>query len=440
MFWIFKVAGRFLFGPTQKMWRQPVGFICIFSIALAMASTIVTQSVIRGFETVYEKSILAFNAHLVITPWEPDRWDERIKPLLDQMKQSGIVESYSSFGMLEALALSPGHTSGVAIKGVDWKNLESTYHLRIHRFDLPSKKSAVSASSNTILSSKPSTSFDSSASLTPPSLSTFSILSQGVPVYVGKQLYQQMMDPQSPRPTLSLMLAGTTDQGYQRMEKVWIAGTFESGMYDFDSRFILTDNAHLEKMAGRQIKPMGYEVSLHQPLQALVVGSSLTEKMGSIYQVIAWQDLNAPLFEAMKMERTLFLIILSLVLLIASFGLSGMMLMVLWRRRTDLVILHAMGASRQKLVGVCALQGFLQAILGLVSGSVIAVFFLIGLDRFQWIVLDPKIYFIQKLPVAWDYLWFSYLWMGALTLCFASSYVAAHLALRRGVPVRGSYL
>jgi len=395
MSWILIVARRFLFGPTLHLWRQPVGFICILSIALAMAATLVTQSVIRGFEGIYEKSILAFNAHLVITPWDSSLVVSSSLPHLDELVRSGTAESYSPFSVIEALALSPGNTAGVVIKGVQTASLEKTYHLQIQHFP------------------------DTGSNL--------------VPVYVGKQLYEQSGSPK----TLSLMLAGN-EESYQRTEKVFIAGIFESGMYEFDAQFILADQLDLASLAGKPVSPIGYEVSLTRPAQAVSIAHQLEDSIGEHYQIVPWQELNAPLFEAMKLERTVFLIILFLVLLIASFGLVGMMLMILWKRRSDLVILHAMGATRPRLILLCAAQGLYQSFLGLVFGSVLAGLFLAGLRHF-WIALDPKIYFIDRLPVAWDFLWWSYLWLGALALCFVSSLVAARMALKNGVPVRGAY-
>ncbi len=167
--WIFSIARRFLFGPTLHLWRHPVGFICVISIALAMASTLVTQSVIRGFEHVYEKSILGFNAHLVITSWEAGGPVLAI-PELDTLVASGEVHAYSPFSVLEAMALAPGHSQGVMIKGIDQQKSSQTYQLHLENFPISNSASKL------------------------------------VPVYLGKQLYRELFPAGVASSTLSLML------------------------------------------------------------------------------------------------------------------------------------------------------------------------------------------------------------------------------------------
>lgn len=337
----------------KRILGVPLTRISICSIALSVACALVVLSVMEGFEKKYLDSILGFNAHLVLIE-EPNH------PVTIPEELKSEIKSQTPFRTQEGLAgIHP-----ILLKGVTPQSLTTVYQL-----DLKPNPHEINLAKNSVV--------------------------------LGKALYEQLYpDGHTGRPlTLLLQGDGTTSNLEKKFQ---VVGTFESGLYEFDQHFILTS---LETMALLDIskQTMGIELKLKDPFQANHLAKVFSAETD--IQAISWEELNQPLFTAMKMEKLLFFIILFLILMIACMNLAGVLFMVIHQRNRELVILHAMGLAKSQLIQLLVV--FTLSVCGIAFGigSGVAALSLAGL-QLKGLQLDPEIYFLSRLPVSWSFsLW-----------------------------------
>jgi len=135
-------------------------------------------------------------------------------------------------------------------------------------------------------------------------------------------------------------------------------------MYDFDSSFALVDLKMARRELGFTEGVGGIEIWLTDPKQAEKLRDRLSQVLSFPYTVLTWRDLNANLFTALKLERLVFGIIMSLLIFVASFNIMGSLAMRVFDKRGDIAILRAMGARWGQIRKTFFLQGMTLSSIG----------------------------------------------------------------------------
>ncbi|MDO8520293.1 MAG: ABC transporter permease [Deltaproteobacteria bacterium] len=386
MRWEFLYGGRMLKGRRSLF--SPMTWVALAGIAFGLAATLVTLSVMDGFETAYEEAILGFNAHIVLIQDGEENEKISLDDILTRFKKEGIRAS-TPFIFREGLGVMPDQVSGVVLKGVDPKTMREVYPIR----------------------------FDPIGGRNPEGL----LEEQGKnpPAILGKILLKQFFPQGIPKnPEVRVVVPKGKFVSLKDLSETFtVVGTFESGLNEFDSQFILTS---LPVMKGIFDTPNynGMELVLHDKSKAHDLARRLEEALPPAYQAISWDELNEPLFAAMKMEKRIFLIMMLLIVGIASFNVMGVIFMLIVSRKPDIAILKALGGRKGGIVRAFSVNGLILGGIGILAGEVLAAAALYSLARFKWFALDPEIYFISRLPVAWS----SALWGVITALAFLICY------------------
>ena len=178
-----------------------------------------------------------------------------------------------------------------------------------------------------------------------------------------------------------------------------VTGYFESGMYEFDSRFVYTGIEAAAEMLGYQ--PGGASVvgvKVADVMRADIVGDRLEEKLGRTYYANDWMALNANLFTWIKLEKVIMILLLGMIILIAGFNIIGILTMMVGERRREIGILLAMGAKRSQVMGVFLFNGVWLGLVGGFFGSLAGLLGIVVLERFG-IKLPGDVYFVETVPV-----------------------------------------
>lgn len=419
MSWITKISTKMLMSRKRRGILSPVSVIAICGIAFGMAATLVSLSVISGFQKAYEEAILGFNAHIVLVhegemrgvgEGEISRLRQELRRAKGRVGEEEGVVAMTPFIFREGLGVLPDEVTGVVLKGVDPETMQSVYPLKYQTI----QETGVNLAE---------------------------LLSQGddqiPPVIVGKALYDRFF-PSGDKETQIKVLIPKGDikrekprlKDYAQTFKV--VGTFESGLYEFDSQFIITSLSVMRELFKLRGGATGIEMRLDDPAKAPTLARLIEEKLPPGFQAVSWDELNESLFAAMKMEKNLFIIIMLLIILIASFNVMGSILMLILNRQSDIAILMAMGANRRGLNRAFALQGFFLGFVGVVVGMIISFVLLFTLKRYEWFSLDPQIYFISQLPVEWPFWLWSILAVVTLVICYFISQLASRMVIRYG--------
>ncbi len=185
-----------------------------------------------------------------------------------------------------------------------------------------------------------------------------------------------------------------------RVERFEVTGIVSTGMYEYDNAyaFIALDKA--QNLAGLGDGVTGIEVKTKDRWQAASVASRVVGALGWPYRSVDWEEQNHSLFQALKLEKLGMGVILLLIVLVAAFNIVSTLTMVVADKTKEIGILKAMGMPARSIRRIFFAQGLVIGIVGTVFGLLLGFGAALALDRYQFIKLDPQVYFIDHLPVS----------------------------------------
>ncbi|HEX6047611.1 MAG TPA: ABC transporter permease [Gemmatimonadaceae bacterium] len=205
---------------------------------------------------------------------------------------------------------------------------------------------------------------------------------------------------------------------YQR--KYEVTGVFETGMYEYDDRYLFMSLSAAQELAQLGDAVTGIEVRTANRDVAPVVARALADTLGFPFRTEDWQAQNSSLFHALKLEKLGMAFILLLIVLVAAFNIVSTLTMVVTDKTREIGILRAMGMPAESIRRIFFAQGVVIGLVGTTAGLVLGLIASVALDRYKLITLDPSVYFIDHLPVATQ--------VGDVALIVLASLVIAALA------------
>jgi lipoprotein-releasing system permease protein len=184
-----------------------------------------------------------------------------------------------------------------------------------------------------------------------------------------------------------------------RVDRFEVTGIVSTGMYEYDNAyaFIALDKA--QELAGLGDGVTGIEVKTADRWQAAGVANGLVAALGWPYRTVDWQEQNHSLFQALKLEKLGMGVILLLIVLVAAFNIVSTLTMVVADKTKEIGILKAMGMPARSIRRIFFAQGLVIGLVGTVGGLIVGFAAALALDKYQFIKLDPTVYFIDHLPV-----------------------------------------
>ena len=184
------------------------------------------------------------------------------------------------------------------------------------------------------------------------------------------------------------------------IERFEVTGIVQTGMYEYDNSyaFIALDKA--QSLAGLGSGVTGIEVKTSDRWQASRVANQLISALGWPFRTVDWEEQNRSLFQALKLEKLGMGVILLLIVLVAAFNIVSTLTMVVADKTKEIGILKAMGMPARSIRRVFFAQGLVIGVVGTALGLILGFAGALALDRYQFIKLDPQVYFIDHLPVS----------------------------------------
>ena len=187
-----------------------------------------------------------------------------------------------------------------------------------------------------------------------------------------------------------------------KMRQFRVAGTFRTGMYEYDNKFMYTSLAAAQDLADLGESVSGLEVRVPDPMEATEIGARITDRLGLPYRTEDWKSMNAALFSALKLEKLAMGIILLLIVIVAAFNIVSTLVMVVTDKTREIGILKSMGLTSRKVLRIFVLQGLVIGIVGSLLGGTGGVLLTWIIDRYELIRIPGDIYFVDHLPVGYD--------------------------------------
>lgn len=363
------VALRYLRSRRKQAFISVITLLSMAGVALGVCALIVVLSVMGGFEREWKKKILGLNSHVLVYSLAGAIDDPA--PVMAKVRQDPDVKAVTPFVYGQVMILSPGDASGALLRGIDVASATKVLDLQ---------EIMVGGSLEALDDDK-----------TPPGIVVGAAMARSMGLRIGSVV--SVVNP----------LGDDTPVGrLPRSEPFRIVGMFESGLYQYDSSI-----CYISLKAGREFFGLGQgvsglEVRVGDIYNAPEVAERLTKALGFEYYTRDWIKMNHSLFSALKLERVVMFIILTLIVLVAAFGIVSSLIMLVMDKTADIGVLKAIGATRRSvrrifmLVGLCI--GVAGTMLGLVGGLVLCAI----LARYQFIELPKDIYAMGTLPVDVD--------------------------------------
>ena len=200
-----------------------------------------------------------------------------------------------------------------------------------------------------------------------------------------------------------------------------VAGIFESGMYDYDSRYIYTGLEETQKLLdiGRNVSFVSTKVD--EPGKILDFKSMMTERVGGFpFAVQDWRDLHKTTFKFFRLQKLIMFIILVFIAVVASFGIITTLIMLVIDKTREVSILRSVGAKKRVIRGIFMFDGFIIGLLGTLFGSVFAVIVCLLLKNVEF-GISKEVYFFSALPVQMSFSTFAVVIFSTLTISVAAT-------------------
>ena len=190
-----------------------------------------------------------------------------------------------------------------------------------------------------------------------------------------------------------------------RLKQMTVAGTFDSGHYEYDSALVLLHHQDAERIF-RLEGPTGIRLKLKDLHQARAVAHQLAASLSGDLLIRDWTQQNKTWFAAVELEKRMMFIILTLIVAVAAFNLVSTLVMTVTDKRADIAILRTLGASPRSIMGIFVVQGAMVGVIGTLSGLLLGLAIAVNIDvivpalesLLQANFLPKDIYLISKMP------------------------------------------
>lgn len=177
-----------------------------------------------------------------------------------------------------------------------------------------------------------------------------------------------------------------------------VIGVFEAGFDQYDSKLVYTDLYEAEAFYDQGDSVTGVEMRVADIDQAKDIAREIEKDMSSAYHTMDWQELNHGLFTALLIQQIGMSFVLALIIVVSAFTVIATLIMVVLDKRKEIALLKALGAKNGAILRIFLYQGAITGITGTGLGLLLGYLLCHALAAYAF-PLDPKVYFISKLPV-----------------------------------------
>ncbi|MEN6437728.1 MAG: lipoprotein-releasing ABC transporter permease subunit [Syntrophobacter sp.] len=366
----FFISIRYLLAKRRQTFVSLITFISVAGVAVGVTALIVVLAVMNGFHEDLRNRILGITSHVNIGSYGGVISNYR-EVIQEVEKEPGVIKA-TPFIYAQVMITSGRSVSGAILRGIEplsaSKVIKIEENLRKGNLaDLVQSPGNGSSSPGIIIGMA---------------------LANNLAVRVGD--YVTIISP-----------AGRlTPMGQVPKSRLFqIVGLIESGMFEYDNTLAYADLGPAQQFLGIGDSVTGVEVKVADIYKAGEVGERLKARLGATYYVRDWMQMNSNFFQALKLEKVVMFVILTLIILVASFNIVSSLIMLVMEKGRDIAILKAMGATTASIRKIFVLEGFLIGTTGTVLG-LLGGFVLCGtLKRYKFIELPPDVYHISTLPV-----------------------------------------
>ena len=363
------IAGRYLRPRREEGFISVIATFSLLGIALGVGTLIVVLAVMSGFRAELLGRVLGLNGHITLRAGPQGMAD--FDQLADRLRAADDVVTVTPLVTGQVMVTAHGVASGALVRGIRPEDLAAREAIAGH----------LQAGSVARLSDDQ--------------------------IAIGSRMAYRMALGLGDRLTLISPNGTPTAFGtVPRMKAYEIGAIFEVGMFEYDNTLVLMPFEAAQLYFQLEERANELEVMVADPDRVAAYRRELLPLVGDAGQLVDWQQANASFFTALKVERNVMFLILSLIIMVAAFNIIAGMIMLVKDKGRDIAILRTMGATRGAVMRVFFLSGAAIGVTGTIAGFLLGLSFAANIETIrQWLqaltgteLFSAEIYFLSHLP------------------------------------------
>ncbi|MCC6156783.1 MAG: lipoprotein-releasing ABC transporter permease subunit [Deltaproteobacteria bacterium] len=401
---------RFLRPRRKQILWSIVTVISVSGVALGVTVLIVVISVMTGFQDYMRQKSLEAYSHMVVLSFAGQI--ENYPDLLSRVEKFPGVIAASPFVYSEVMMTRRDNVAGVIVRGVDTASFSRVSKvgeaMDIGRLD----------DLNTLHA--PTTEDQTGGETAPlPAVVIGSELAATLQVFPGDVI------------GLVTPLGEVTPMGMvPKMKQFVVTGIFTLGLFEFDSKFVFINKTDAQAFFGIGDRISGVEVIVNDVMKAPEIAMAMNEDLGWPFKVKDWTRMNENLFAAIKLEKLVMFVILSLIIFVASMNIFTTLYWTVMDKKRAIAVMRTMGATQNSILRLFLVQGMVIGAIGAVFGLLLGTGLCLAQIKFHLVRIDPKVYLIETLPMKLEMANFVIVAAAALVMSLAATIIPARTAAR----------
>ena len=360
------ISSRNLRPKRKEGFLKIISIFSFVGIMLGVAILIIVMSVMNGFKTDLTNKILGLNPHIVIQPNSFIIDNDYVLKIKKNFKEASISKTYSGEGII----IINDKAKGIIFKGVNIqeKKIKDFFENNI-----------VSGNINQFKKNN---------------------------IFIGTELaFNLDLKEGDSINLMSSAFVATPLGSLPKQETFKIAGIFNTGFVEFDQNIIFLNIEDALSIFDKDTKDQNLEIYLKNPLEANIYKKKI-EKLNQNYFIYTWADLNKSFFSALKVERNVMFIILTLIIIVAAFNIISGLTILIKNKTKEIAILKTLGLNNTSIKKSFFLTGFTIGFFASISGIILGILFSLNIEKVRIFlssvlnveIFPSDIYFLEKLP------------------------------------------
>ena len=348
---------RYLKAKRKSTFISLITLISVAGVALGVMALIIVLAVMTGFEEDLKDKILGTNAHIVVLNRTGAM--EGYQGVMNRLQGIDGVVAATPFIYNQVMLSSGKNVSGVVLRGIDVQSdaLVTNLHKSITQGNLQA--------------------LDDKTAKTP-SLVIGKELAKNLGLSVG-----DTVDVVSP-------MGNITPFGMMpKMRRFQVSGIFNTGMFEYDSTLAYVSLDEAQRFLALGDVVTGIQLRVRDVYKTGALAKVIDEELGPSYHARDWMQMNKNILFALKTEKSVMFIILTLIVLVAAFGIASTLFMVVMEKTRDIAILKSMGTTSRSIMRIFIFEGVIIGVLGTTIGVLSGL--LVALN------LEPIVSLVQKI-------------------------------------------
>ena len=373
---------RYLKAKRKATFISIITVISTAGVALGVMALIIVLAVMTGFEEDLKEKILGTNAHIVVlkSSGEIDDYDDLVKKLKGL---SGVVAA-TPFIYNQVMLSTGKNVSGVVLRGIETQT--DTQVTNLYKSMVEGKLSNLNQ-------------------VSPPPAAGSEPPQPGV--IIGKELAGHLNLGLGDAVNVISPMGNITPLGMiPKMKRFRVAGIFNTGMFEYDSTLAYVALGEAQSFLGMGDTVTGIQLKVTDVYNTGKIVRKINRELGFPYYARDWMQMNKNILFALKTEKMVMFIILTLIVLVAAFGIASTLFMVVMEKTKDIAILKSMGATGKSVMRIFVLEGLIigvtGTVLGVLGGLLVAlnlesiVDFIQRMTGFE--LFSKDVYYLDRFP------------------------------------------